>query len=106
MDPDSGGRQRAANSGAVVFCMVTRTAKLPLVLLPCVSEAAQCTLVVPTGNVEPVEGVQSTGRGPSTRSVALALKLTTSPVGSRRCHSQARGQRQHGWRRVLDRDSK
>jgi hypothetical protein len=42
-------------------------------VLPCVSVAVQVTVVVPSENVEPLAGVQLTGRAPSTLSVADAL---------------------------------
>jgi hypothetical protein len=38
-----------------------------------VSVAVQLTVVGPSGNVDPPAGVQVTGRGPSTRSVAVAV---------------------------------
>jgi hypothetical protein len=40
--------------------------------LPCVSAAVQVTVVTPIRNVEPLAGLQLTGRAPSTLSVADA----------------------------------
>jgi hypothetical protein len=55
-------------------------------VLPRVSVAVQFTVVVPSGNVDPDAGVQLTGRGPSTRSVAVGLVYETAaplaPVAS------------------------
>ena len=42
--------------------------------------AVQLTVVFPTGKIEPEAGVALTTTGPSTRSVALAEKLTTAPA--------------------------
>jgi hypothetical protein len=42
-------------------------------VLPCVSVAVQVIVVAPSGKVEPLGGVQLTGRAPSTLSVADAL---------------------------------
>ncbi len=60
-------------------CAVTVTVKLPLAVLPRVSLAEQLTVVVAIGKVEPEAGVQLTGRGPSTASIAEAVKVTTLP---------------------------
>src|SRR5207249_969040 len=48
--------------------------------LPLVSVAVQCTVVGPSGKVDPLAGVQPAARGPSTRSLAVAVKLNTAPV--------------------------
>jgi hypothetical protein len=58
-------------TGPIVSATVTVKEAAPL--LACVSVAAQFTVVVPSGNVDPLAGVQVTGRGPSTRSVAVAV---------------------------------
>src|SRR5262245_11581078 len=39
------------------------------------------TVVTPIGNVLPGAGMQVTGRTPSTRSVAVAVNVTTAPAG-------------------------
>ena len=52
---------------------VTVTMKVAAPLLPFVSVAVQLTVVGPSGNVDPLAGVQVTARGPSTRSVAVAV---------------------------------
>ena len=57
------------------------TVKLPNAVLPCESVAEQSTVVVPSGKVEPEAGEQETGTGPSTISVAVAVKVTTAPDG-------------------------
>ena len=57
--------------GGVVSRMVT--VKLPKAILNLLSPARQFTVVVPIPNVEPDTGVQNTKRGPSTRSVAVAV---------------------------------
>jgi hypothetical protein len=41
-------------------------------VLPCVSIAVHVIVVVPSGNVEPLAGLQLTGRAPSMLSVADA----------------------------------
>jgi len=56
---------------------VTVMLKLPWALFPFESVAEQLTVVVPMGNREPDAGTQVTGTGPSTRSFADAVKLTT-----------------------------
>lgn len=63
--------------------VVSRTTivKLPDEEFPCVSEEEQLAVVVPMANVEPDAGAHTTGRVPSTMSVALAVKLATAPVG-------------------------
>jgi hypothetical protein len=52
---------------------VTVTVKEAAPLLPVVSVAVQVTVVGPSGTVDPLAGVQVTARGPSTRSVAVAV---------------------------------
>src|SRR5439155_1042791 len=59
---------------------VTVTVKEAAPLLPFVSAAVQFTGVAPSGKVDALAGVHVTGRGPSTRSVAVAVKLNTAPV--------------------------
>jgi hypothetical protein len=46
-----------------------------------VSTAVQVTVVRPSGNVEPLAGVQLTGRAPSTLSVADAEYVKIAPAG-------------------------
>jgi hypothetical protein len=49
--------------------------------LPWLSVAVQVSVVVPKGKVEPLAGLQVTGRTPSTLSAADALKVNAAPVG-------------------------
>jgi hypothetical protein len=49
-------------------------------LLPRASIAVHVTVVVPSGNVDPLTGVQVTGTSPSTASVAEEVKLNAAPV--------------------------
>src|SRR5262249_54815314 len=50
--------------------------------LPGASVAVHVTSVVPSGNKDPDAGMQLTGTGPSTMSLAVGLEyVTTSPVG-------------------------
>jgi hypothetical protein len=58
-------------AGPVVSVTVTVKEAAPLLAL--VSVAVQVTVVAPSGNVDPLAGVQVTARGPSTRSVAVAV---------------------------------
>ena len=55
------------------------TVKLPLALLPCASVAVQLTGVAPTGKAEPDAGAQIGEIDPSTRSEAVAMKVTVVP---------------------------
>ena len=63
-----------------VTTFVTVTVKLPLAVLLCESEAKQCTVVIPIGNVEPEVGKHVTGTEPFTRSIAEAVKFTAIPA--------------------------
>jgi hypothetical protein len=65
-------------TGPVVSATVTVKDAVPL--LPLASVAVQLTVVAPSGNVDPLAGVHVTARGPSTRSVAVAVKLNAAPV--------------------------
>jgi hypothetical protein len=58
-------------TGPVVSPTVTVNDAAPV--FPVVSVVVQVTVVAPSGNVDPLAGVQVTGRGPSTRSVAVAV---------------------------------
>jgi hypothetical protein len=58
-------------TGGAVSLTVTVNEAEPL--LPCVSVAVQVTVVVPSGNVEPLAGVQVTATTPSMLSVAEAV---------------------------------
>src|SRR6266498_2270073 len=64
--------------GGVVSTTVTVNEPCPV--LPCASVALHCTVVVPSGNVEPLAGVHVTATLPSTMSVALAVYVTTAPL--------------------------
>jgi hypothetical protein len=68
----------SVSTGAVVS--VTVTMKLPDPVLPLVSVAEQVTVVLPTGNDEPLAGAHSGVIAPSTRSDALAANVTTVPA--------------------------
>src|SRR5437762_13043142 len=65
-------------TGPVVSVTVTVNDAAPL--FPLVSAAVQFTVVGPSGNDPPLAGVQVAARGPSTRSVAVAVKLNAAPV--------------------------
>jgi len=54
--------------------------KLPVAVLPCVSDAEQFTVVGPKPNVDPDAGLHVTGREPSTLSFADAKYVTTAPA--------------------------
>ena len=45
------------------------------------SVAWHVTIVVPSPNVEPLAGEQTAGRGPSALSFAVAVNITTAPLG-------------------------
>jgi hypothetical protein len=66
-------------TGGAVSLTVTVNEAEPV--LPCVSAAVQVTVVTPIRNVEPLAGVQLTGRAPSTLSAADAEYVNTAPVG-------------------------
>src|SRR5258708_6136732 len=55
--------------------------KEPLATFPERSDAEQFTVVVPSGKTDPEGGVQTTGTGPSTASIAVAVKVTVAPLG-------------------------
>ena len=65
-------------TGPVVSVTVTVNEADPL--LPCASLASQVTVVPPSGNVDPLAGVQATATLPSMVSVADALKVYAAPV--------------------------
>ena len=68
--------------GAVVSTTVTTNDECPE--FPWPSEALQVTVVLPSGNVEPDTGrhLMAAGvSGPSTRSLAEVVKVTTAPAG-------------------------
>lgn len=66
--------------GAVVS--TTDTLKLALPVLPCASVAEQVTVVVASrAKVEPERGEQVGAITPSTRSLAVAVKVTAAPEG-------------------------
>src|SRR3972149_12305508 len=70
------GRTR---SGGVVSRTVT--SKLPVAVLPDASLVEQFTVLVPTGNVLPAAGSQTTLTAPSPSSSAVASNGTTAPAG-------------------------
>src|SRR5256712_11577869 len=47
---------------------------------PCASVALQVTVVAPNGNVDPLAGAQLVATGPSSASVAEAVKVNTAPA--------------------------
>src|SRR5579862_4126031 len=59
----------------------TKTEKDELAVFPAASVAEHETLVVPSGKRVPDAGRHETGSLPSTRSVAVAEKVTTEPLG-------------------------
>jgi hypothetical protein len=65
-------------TGPVVSATVTVKVADPALLL--VSVAVQLTVVGPSGKVDPLAGVQLTTRGPSTTSLADAVKVNAAPV--------------------------
>lgn len=68
-----------ATVGPVVSRTVTVNVFVPV--LVCVSVAEHVTVVVAIGNVDPLAGVQLTGRTPSTMSDAVAVKVNAAPAG-------------------------
>src|SRR5919206_123568 len=70
-------------TGAVVSIRTTVIVKLFCAVFPCVSVAEQVTVVVPTGNLLPEDGLHVGVREPSTTSVADASPyVTVVPLGS------------------------
>jgi hypothetical protein len=69
----------AVTFGGFGFFGVTRTLKLEDAVLPWRSAVEQATVVAPSGNTLPDEGAHTTGRVPSTRSMADAVNVTTAP---------------------------
>src|SRR5438876_829966 len=67
------------SAGGVVSRMVTLNESRPW--FPCASVAEHCTRAVPSAKVDPEAGVQVTATLPSTVSVALAVNVTTLPLG-------------------------
>src|SRR5512141_1718174 len=65
-------------SGAVVS--TTDTRNVPDASLPWLSVAEHVTVVVPSANVEPDDGVHEGVIDPSTMSFAVALKVATAPA--------------------------
>src|SRR3989441_6684477 len=59
---------------------VTVTVNDAALWLPCASVALQVTVVAPTGNVAPLAGAHVVATGPSSVSVADAVKLYAAPV--------------------------
>jgi hypothetical protein len=68
-----------ATVGPVVSRTVTVNEAAPV--LPRASVAVQVTVVVPSGNVNPLAGVQVTSTTPSTVSVADAVQVNAAPDG-------------------------
>ena len=67
------------NVGGVVSRMVTVEEAEPI--LPAASVAAQVTVVVPNGKIEPDAGEQVGDNDPLTVSTAVAENVATAPVG-------------------------
>jgi hypothetical protein len=65
-------------TGPIVSATVTVNDAIPV--LPLVSVAVQFTVVAPSGNVDPLAGVQLTTTAPSTTSLAVAVKLNAAPM--------------------------
>ena len=72
-------------AGTAIGWNVTATSNPAVRTLSRVSVDVQLTCRVPIENFVPEAGTQLTGRLPSTRSVALTVKLTTAPDGSFVC---------------------
>ena len=70
----------AVTFGGFGFLGVMSTVKLADAMLPCRSVDEHVTVVEPTANVLPDTGTHETGRVPSTRSAADAVKVTAAPV--------------------------
>jgi hypothetical protein len=70
----------SVTTGPTVSATVTVKEAAPL--LPFVSPAVQFTVVGPSGKVDPLAGVQVTERGPSTTSLADAVKVNAAPVAA------------------------
>jgi hypothetical protein len=68
-------------TGGVVSRSVTVTVKLALPVLPAWSVAVQVTEVVPSGKVEPEDGLHVGVSAPSTLSFAVAVNVTAFPSG-------------------------
>jgi hypothetical protein len=66
-------------NGGFVSCTVI--VKVPVAVLPLVSDAEHVTVVEPKGNVEPDEGLHVTGRCPSMLSFAEAKNVKVAPDG-------------------------
>src|SRR2546423_8122878 len=71
-----------ATTGAVVSTRTTVTVKLFCAVFPCESVALHVTVVWPTGNLLPEDGLHDGVSAPSTLSLALAEKVTVVPDGS------------------------
>jgi len=69
----------SCNTGGAVSTTVTWKEAEPV--LPVLSVTEHVTVVEPNANVEPDEGVQVGANGPSTRSEAEAVYVTTAPLG-------------------------
>src|SRR5919199_820071 len=69
-------------TGAVVSTRTTVIVKLFWAVFPCESVARHVTVVWPTGNLLPEEGLHDGVSEPSTLSFALAEKVTLVPEGS------------------------
>ena len=65
------------NNGGISSATVTM--KLPFAVFPRESVAEQLTVVCPRGNIEPETCEQAAITGPSTKSLAEVVKLTTAP---------------------------
>jgi hypothetical protein len=74
-----GGGVTPTTSGAMVSRTVT--SNVSLLVSPARSVAVQLTAVVPSENILPLAGTQTTGTFPSTRSAAVAVKERMAPVG-------------------------
>src|SRR5919198_684288 len=65
--------------GALVSATVT--ANVFVAVLARTSFAVHVTVVVPNGNVDPLDGLQVAATAPSTRSVADAVYVNAAPAG-------------------------
>jgi hypothetical protein len=72
-------------AGTLITGPVVSTTVTVKVLLPTfawLSVAAHVTVVVPSGKIDPLDGVQATARAPSRMSVADAVKLNGAPAAA------------------------
>src|SRR5690348_9797804 len=77
---------------------VTVTVNAALLALPCASVAEQVTVVAPMAKELPLAGTQLGATAPSTRSAAVAAKVTAAPAGPVASAATAAGKESAGGR--------